>query len=1657
MRFKYLHLKRTQTLNVKRQDSLPLYPDRRKFVKAMGLGALAWNPVLNSIKSLGSGSLQVSLKNNRLKVCKNNSVVWEISEKYFEPGYSVILRKTGNYYSIIARRLKLRKTDFIFSIKTLIDKKDGNWDCKFKIPEFDFEWNGSFLNWLENTESINGKATLNENIAELNNEDCIFAGGKFKLEIYPNWRFEFHSKNNIVLQFNQNQFSTGSVIIEPNTGTKSEFLKSNVKLATMVFMPEFTSLDKFVDRINLNEGTLQIENKNKQEICILLNHSKNNEKIFWVNSENCITKLKTKKVSNSEIQFNQFFYFAEYLNKQTNSYISANLPENGMWINNSLGSFKIENDDKMPDFEAFGIDNQFHEVILEPRLRAFKPKIENAFVLNTVFQDPKKIRIIQAQKKVTKNSATKTVTTSSEQKQSDQREEQEKSTTRNPIKNVTIQKSETGRETTKNPVGNVTIQRTPPQKTPQKPTRQIQQNQPKLNVEFDRLKFKPKNALSIKVLRPEDMLLLEFVFHNFNFTNKGQSPYLELDNPKDQGVVVVYFQSQHTLEEAYFESTPIPDPEGGSETIQLPAKHLRARKSRLVYELPANHEGFPLIIEELLDWTKFNLRVHPRAWIKIPSVKIVRRPSRIQLDKKTQIQPNKNLKYLDTSSTEYGIKLTQYSNIVANKLEVYSENQVTKVLAPQAATSVKAAFNVQSIKKISWKVEPIPDLSTSIEAPTLMYISPNQTNDFYHKTSVNFRDVQELKIPTQILNTQLRVLDPLSTNKGEISELWHTRLGVKLKNGKTSGSALPHLKTIRALWADDADPDYKVAKERNFPFMASLDANNRQKLVHTTSNYNIGFEPFPVPVNDLMLTTLGAYLDWHAFFDVPTPQDTDLNIIEWEHIATLGRDHFVKIVEEGYLFPFGHRAAVVKITERKFHQQTKAAINRQRMFIVVLEKEVLYSRNDPSGKFIEFPFQAVRLETNKTPNIDDPQKSTLITVPSNQRFTIATRFKSGGSSANTTYNFYINVGEKGLPFDIVATDKEGQEHAFRMPLAFMENRIARDKSLMEKVIDVYRGNNSNGFNKVYNETDFNGHEVSYAKNLVDGDTSFETEMVKFDAQIYPVNGEGELKFHPKMKEAKVFIKQINELTGIREPATIGLEDDNNDGDVFARVVSSNIIDFSGGSDKSGGFMMPNVGISGLSKLQGPVSGKLDDLKSLKFVPEEFFAAFEDLPVAKIFGVIKIFDLLFGKSGSPLDLGGSFDGMKNAIGNIRSEIDNLKNEILYLENLKEEAQQMVDDQINDLKQMIKDKVNELLATINDSIPRIPNLKAYLTEEAFYAEYKWQPQLGGTKIEVIPNLLNVNVNNPSTALSITTKFEKPFDASKPATMNGLARFEKFGVDIVPLLAVNFNYIEFKTGSSEKTDVKVDIDKNNPVEFKGVLNFVNSLQSIIPSDGFSDSGPYIKIKPTGVTAGFDISIPNIEVGICMISNISLGANVTLPFTGAPLTMGFNFCKRENPFMLTISCFGGGGYFMMVTTLEGIQSIEAAFEFGAAMSLNVGVASGGVSAMGGFYFKMEIIEGEKTTTLTGYLRLNGHLSILGLISVSLEFYLAFTAVIVEGKVQKLEGLATLKVKVEVLFFSKTVSVTVRRELKGADADPKFIEMIDQDDWQEYCLAFAS
>lgn len=1646
---KYFNLKKVGKHLV--SDNQSINPSgRRKFMKAMGLGAIAWNPVMDSITSLTSQPFEFSTASNNFRIYRNGAVVWTIDKSLFENGYSVKVRKNGEDYAISAKGIRIIHTNISLDFDARIQNNSGQWAMDISFSELGLNQKVNFIRFLDGLENLESGKYFQTNLIQLNSSHSIGIDGEVKLSISNSWELRFKGKDAVFSHIDGRCYISDELVLCTHKKNSIGFLNSNPVKGVQVLIPKDKSWGQFISRLLYNgENQLHV-NGDKPTINYLLGKDRNGEdiKVKWVTQQNGNLTYKADENENTGFVFRNYIYLSEFKGGGIPEfYLSGKLNGENYWISNELGSFSFMGDSEAPELIASGAGTIIFEQIFEPRLRAFKPVVNGAVSLTSSFQDPPKVslstqgRIKTATRDTTKKAKLNIKNIPKSVKLPD------KGSTRPSDSGPTRPKTEdTGR--TQEPIKDISIQRQQPK---------IQRNTPKLSVEFDKVKFNPKRALKIKLLRPEDMVLLEFEFHNFNFTNKGEAPFVELDNPKKKGVVIIFFQTQHTLEEAFYESNQIPGV-GSSDKVILPARHLRARKSRLVYELNEGHEGFPLIMDELLDWSKFNLRVHPRAWIKLENLVKLAIPG--YLKSKTKL-PNRNTQYLDTNSKDYAIKLTQVNKVSASKNIVYSESQLSKVLAVESVQTLKPSFKISSIKKISLNVAPIDSMSTSIEAPALMYISPNQVNDFFHKKKLEFRGIDEKKIIAQHLISDMRVFDPLVTTKGEIAELWHTKLGVKLKNGQTSNS-IEKLKTIRALWAHDATTNYMDQGVRNAPFMSSLDANNRQKLVHTTSNYGIkDYYPAPVPVKNLMLTTLGAYLDWHAFFDVPNPADTYLNIIEWEHLATLGRDHFVKIVEEGYLFPFGHRAAIVTITERKFHKETKSAVNRQRKFIVVLEKEVIYDRNDPDNKFIEFPFQEVRIETTQTPNIDNPEESTLTDVPPNpksKRNDNKIRFALPGG--NTTYNFLINVNQKGFLFDLVLIDKDGLKHHIRMPLGFMENYIARKEGLMEKVIEKYHKNEYKSYNDIY----FFGQEVAYAESLVDGDTAFETDTLLFGAQIFPAKGEGDLKFHPKMRSSKVYLKQVEEMTGIRELAEITLEDDNNQGQVFAKVKDA-VVDFSGGSEKSGGFLSPNMAITALSKLQGPVGGNISDLKNLVFNPDDFFAALEEFPVAKIFGVIKIFDLLLGG----LDLSGSFDGLKNKVNSVKQEIEDIKNEILYLENLAKETLQNVENQVNNKKQEIAAKVDELLAALNGNIPKIPNLKTYATELAFYAEYKWQPEFKSNPIKIIDGLLHVKVTDKNKALTITTKFEKPFDADKPAVLKGSARFEHFEIDIVPLLSVKFNYLEFKSGSSEKTDVKVDIDKNDPIKFKGALSFVNNLQSIIPSTGFSDDGPYIDISPTGVKVGFDISIPNVEVGVCMISNISLGACVTLPFTGAPLTLGFNFCKRENPFLLTISCFGGGGYFLMVTTLEGIQSMEAAFEFGAAVSLNVGVASGGVSIMGGFYFKLTkvtqtvIVKGEEEeievnqVDLAGYIRINGHLSILGLISVSLEFYLALEARFVGEKVEKMEGVATLKVKVEVLFFSKTVSVTVRRQLKGADADPKFIEMVDTEDWQEYCLAFAS
>jgi hypothetical protein len=79
----------------------------------------------------------------------------------------------------------------------------------------------------------------------------------------------------------------------------------------------------------------------------------------------------------------------------------------------------------------------------------------------------------------------------------------------------------------------------------------------------------------------------------------------------------------------------------------------------------------------------------------------------------------------------------------------------------------------------------------------------------------------------------------------------------------------------------------------------------------------------------------------------------------------------------GYLWPFGHAASLIKVTERKFesldaHRTRRVALLRQRFFIVVREPVRTYSGANHAFKGRNFPVTRIELLTRVTPDLSEP-------------------------------------------------------------------------------------------------------------------------------------------------------------------------------------------------------------------------------------------------------------------------------------------------------------------------------------------------------------------------------------------------------------------------------------------------------------------------------------------------------------------------------------------------------------------------------------------------------------------------------------------------------------------------------------------------------------
>lgn len=1043
-------------------------------------------------------------------------------------------------------------------------------------------------------------------------------------------------------------------------------------------------------------------------------------------------------------------------------------------------------------------------------------------------------------------------------------------------------------------------------------------------------------TVRVDLLRPDDLLAITVEAVNLRLdTSNPELPRLVRETSGQPSYLVFHFAPQTIVEEAFFEAAQVRPPQFNPPAATPPldkppplpsmsdklvppgaTKRRMGGPSRVVFQLPMSLDGVTYSIAALLEWSQLEVVLPPAATI------------------------------LPDAAPGPG-------------------------QTPPAITEPDA-------------------LHTALELPYRLIVAPNV-------------------LPDGSLPAWVHAQRPVA-HAGRV-ELWHTRLarrdagsGVALIEANAS-SPMP----LRVVWSPDFVDSGPLPSHLtdNLPFRAPMTGRDRDQIVilsagfvgYTLTDLNGTDTPYVPGTTDatrLFLSSLGGWLSSRGSWRYPvsyryTPSVrvtkkagttspaaaarvrrilpaavAGLDLVEWEHVATQGRDHYVRIVYEGFLFPFGHRASLVKVTERKVLTPHGTAGNpadspvaylRQRMYIVVRERDKSYVGEPYLSQGREMPMASlVRIQTAVTPEIDPPA------------------WISG-----TSASFWVMVNTQPFQFHLNGRDLAGHSIDFLAPLVFVSlSEDQPDNVPAEYVKD-------NGRRRCV----VRGRNVTYADPST-GDTELKTNALYFSAQVtkhqppYP-----KAPFLPTLDRAAVTVPALSALIGEQTAVLIRLDPsylasgmDAHAG-VFASLAGGpQPVAFS--ADRAGGFAQPNIALSALSARKGLVSGKPEDAVAGLIRPADYFGAAD----AKLFGTIALRDLI------PVDGGGLADAGPNA---------------------PEVRTTAVPDRTNP---------KQLVTLIDWS----PHLKSY--------------KLGPVSISFD--------DGGQSQLKVHVRIETNLDGTPP-TSTSTSTLTHFVVELAGVIGLAMHSITFESASGAKPKVALDLAPSNAIRFIGPLQFVQTLADILPSGLFGGMGPSIALTSSSLRVSYTLGLPPLTTGVFSLQNIAITAGLELPFSDGKPSIEFAFCSRSSPFLLTVEIFGGGGFVHVVLDTDGVRLVEGSLEFGGNFALNIGVASGGVHAMAGIYFQLK----DTSSDLTGFVDVGGEVSVLGLVSVSIDLNISLSwQSSAAGNI--IQGRATMIVAVSIAFFSTSVSLSVERSFSAGGGDPKVDQMVTAQQWAEYARAFA-
>jgi hypothetical protein len=303
-----------------------------------------------------------------------------------------------------------------------------------------------------------------------------------------------------------------------------------------------------------------------------------------------------------------------------------------------------------------------------------------------------------------------------------------------------------------------------------------------------------------------------------------------------------------------------------------------------------------------------------------------------------------------------------------------------------------------------------------------------------------------------------------------------------------------------------------------------------------------------VPVSSTIVPLSAKFLE-----DNPGQNLFDAFSIErWRHNAVLGRDVKVEVVYKGFLYPLGHRASLVKVTERRFfadptHPQTRppVAFLIQRMFVRIGLPEKRYPAIGQPNGGRRWPVEQLEILTRTTPDLVDPTdaldpgKGT--TEANNGRLFLRV---GGSETVRPGLVFWPSIrsrkgGEVNFELQI---DKRGAR--VRMPLIFVDNTAANDDGAMTALTTYYNDLGDPANPDPRRVMEHAGTKRRYAPEKEPDGTSFET-------QRWTLEGEGREKT-PPLRVRQSFIRLHFAAAGRRPAAVLSGHGAGNDSDRAGR-------------------------------------------------------------------------------------------------------------------------------------------------------------------------------------------------------------------------------------------------------------------------------------------------------------------------------------------------------------------------------------------------------------------------------------------------------------------------------------------------------------------------